>query len=249
HVKFEYMDKLKCVGVEFYGAALFPSLKTELRNAPSRFPSLQKLEIRNIDQVMAIENICIQLTTLTHLKIHGATELTRLPVGMLENNHNLRVMHIDDCNKLSHLPDGLHALRLRIVKIQNCEKLSSWPSGLKYCTSLQELHITNCQNLRHLPVDALQNPVSLKELYIVDCTNLEAVPSLDNLTSLHDVPICGCDGLTSLPRGLRSLTSLENLSIGELLMVHHNWKTLFTWRAFIMKKAPPNEVLRPISYK
>ncbi|XP_016647577.1 PREDICTED: disease resistance protein TAO1-like [Prunus mume] len=333
HVEFESMYKLKCVGVEFYGAALFPSLKTlvfnncpaliewkevdvikpaavfpcleeltllncgELRNAPSRFPSLQKLKIHYIDQVMAIENICSQLTTLTHLEICGATELTRLPVGMLENNHNLRVLHIDHCNELSHLPDELHTLRLlegltlencpslefipittqsqgmpclRLVKIQNCEKLSSWPSGLEYCTSLQELrivncqnlrhlpvdglqtlvslkeltlidcpslefipittqsqsgleyctslrklHIENCQNLRHLPVDALQNPVSLEELYIQNCTNLEAIPNLDNLTSFSDLFICGCDGLTSLPRGLQTCTSLRDLVIWE----------------------------------
>ncbi|CAB4262990.1 unnamed protein product [Prunus armeniaca] len=353
HVKFEHMNKLKCVEVEFYGAALFPSLKTlvfyncpaliewkevdvitpaavfpgleeltlwncwHLRNAPSRFPSLQKLIIYNTDQVMAMENICSQLITLTHLEIHKALELTRLPVGMLENNHNLRVLHIDHCHKLSHLPDELHTLHLlegltlencpslefipiatqsqdmpclrklkienceklsscssgleyctslqelhiencqnlrhlpvdglqtlvsleeltlkncpslefipittqsqgmpclRIVNILNCEKLSSWPSGLEYCTSLQDLHIENCQNLRHLPVDGLQNPVSLEELYIRNCTNLEAIPSLDNLTSLHTLSIWGCDGLTSLPRGLQSCTSLTILTIGE----------------------------------
>ncbi|BBG93366.1 hypothetical protein Prudu_001353 [Prunus dulcis] len=219
----------------------------ELRNAPSRFPSLQKLEIRNIDQVMAIENICSQLTTLTHLEIRGATELTRLPVGMLENNHNLRVLHIEDCYKLSHLPDELHVLRLlegltlencpslefipittqsqgmpclRIVKIQNCKKLSSWPSGLEYCTSLQELHITNCQNLMHLPVDGLQTLVSLEELTLIECPSLEFIecpsPSLDNrLHSLSNLEIFDCRKLKYLPTGLRSLTSLEHLSIGE----------------------------------
>ncbi|XP_021802730.1 probable disease resistance protein RPP1 [Prunus avium] len=96
--------------------------------------------------------------------------------------------------------------RLRKLKIKNCEKLSSWPSGLEYCTSLQELHIQNCQNLRHLPVDALQNPVSLEKLY---CTNLEAIPSLDNLTSLREL---------SIPRALQSCTSLNSLTISEC---HH----------------------------
>ncbi|XP_021801282.1 putative disease resistance protein RGA1 [Prunus avium] len=285
HVKFENMDKLKCVGVEFYGynhvyggAALFPSLKTlvfndcpaliewkevdvitpasvfpcleeltfwtcrELRNAPSCFPSRQKLTIHNIDQVMAIENICSQLTTLTHLNIDEATELTRLPVGMLEKNQNLRWLRICGCKKLSHLPDELHTFRLleeltlencpslefipittqsqgmpclRKLKIRNCEKLSSWPSGLEYCTSLQKLHIENCQNLRHLPVDALQNPVSLEKLCTKYCTNLEAIPSLDNLTSLRELSIWVCDGLTSLPRGIQSCTSLNRLTISE----------------------------------
>ncbi|XP_034197301.1 putative disease resistance protein RGA1 [Prunus dulcis] len=280
HVKFEYMDKLKCVVVEFYGAALFPSLKTlvfnncpaliewkeaafpcleeltllncrELRNAPSHFPSLQKLKIRNIDQVMAIENICSQLTTLTHLEIRGATELTRLPVGMLENNHNLRVLHIDDCNKLSHLPDELHALRLlegltlencpslefipittqsqgmpclRIVKIQNCEKLSSWPSGLEYCTSLQELRITNCQNLRHLPVDGLQTLVSLEELTLIECPSLEFIPittQSQGMPCLRIVKIQNCEKLSSWPSGLEYCTSLQELRITNCQNLRH----------------------------
>ncbi|KAH0992586.1 hypothetical protein GBA52_004069 [Prunus armeniaca] len=102
---------------------------------------------------------------------------------------------------------------LHILKIEKCEKLSSWPSGLEYCTSLQGLVIENCQNLRHLPVDALQIPVSLEEMYIEDCTNLKAIPSLDNLTSLRELSICGCDGLTSLPRGLQSCKSLRYLKI------------------------------------
>ncbi|XP_021802836.1 disease resistance protein RGA2-like isoform X2 [Prunus avium] len=103
---------------------------------------------------------------------------------------------------------------LRKLKIWRCEKLSGWPSGLEYCTSLQELDIKYCQNLRHLPVDALQNPVSLEKLWIEYCTNLEAIPSLDNLTSLRELSIRVCDGLTSLPRGIQSCTSLNRLTIG-----------------------------------
>ncbi|XP_021803004.1 putative disease resistance protein RGA4, partial [Prunus avium] len=319
HVGFRGMDKLKCVGVEFYGyshvygaaagtstkrvemrAALFPSLKTlrfyncpaliewkevdvitptdekavvfpcleeltlwncrELRNAPNRFPSLQKLFIHDSDHVMPIENMCSQLTTLTRLDIGDAKELSCLPVGMLEKNQNLRSLLIGDCEKLSHL-DGLHTLRLlekleiadcpkltcisihsltslRELHIENCgestnlqmvdeefslDDLTSYEcngrtsiqiSGLQSCTSLRWVRIINCQNLRHLPVDGLQTLASLEELYIENCTNLEAIPSLDNLTSLRELSICGC-GLTSPPRGLQSCTSLNRLTISK----------------------------------
>ncbi|KAL6293431.1 hypothetical protein ACE6H2_001573 [Prunus campanulata] len=295
HLEFVRMDKLKCVGAEFYGynhvyggAALFPSLKTlvfndcpaliewkevdvitsasvfpcleeltllncrELRNAPSRFPSLQKLEIHNTDQVMAIENICSQLTTLTHLEIRGATELTRPPIGMLENNQNLRVLHIDDCKKLSHLPDELHTLRLleeltlencpslefipittqsqgmpclRILKIYNCEKLSSWPSGLEYCTFLQELHIQNCQNLRHSPVEGLQTLVSLEELTLIDCPSLEFIPittQSQGMPCLRILKIYNCEKLSSWPSGLEYCTSLQELHIQNCQNLRHS---------------------------
>ncbi|KAL6293436.1 hypothetical protein ACE6H2_001578 [Prunus campanulata] len=348
HVKFEHMDKLKCVGVEFYGynhvyggAVLFPSLKTlvfydcpaliewkevdvitpaavfpcleeltllncrQLRNAPSHFPSLQKLKIHKIRG--ATENICSQLTTLTHLEICGATELTRLPVGMLENNQNLQVLHIDDCIKLCHLPDELHTLRLleeltlidcpslefipittqsqgmpclrklkienceklsswpsghlpvdglqtlvsleeltlidcpslefipittqsqgmphlRILKIKNCEKLSSWPSGLEYCTSLQELHIENCQNLRHLPVHGLQTLVSLEKFTLIDCPSLKFIPittQSQGMPRLRILSIYNCEKLSSWPSGLEYCTSLQELHIKNCQNLRH----------------------------
>ncbi|CAB4262998.1 unnamed protein product [Prunus armeniaca] len=259
HVKFEYMDKLKCVGVEFYGAALFPSLKTLVFNncpaliewkevdvispaaaiekCPKSFSISPEVEDTYIDQVMAIENICSQLTTLTHLEIRGATELTRLPVGMLENNHNLRVLHIDHCNELSHLPDELHTLRLleeltlkncpslefipittqsqgmpclRKLKIKKCEKLSSWPSGLEYFTSLQELHI---QNLKHLPVDGLQTLVSLEELTLKIVPSLEFIPittQSQGMPCLRIVNILNCEKLSSWPSGLNIAPLFRN---------------------------------------
>ncbi|KAH0992589.1 hypothetical protein GBA52_004072 [Prunus armeniaca] len=313
HVEFEYMYKLKCVGVEFYGAALFPSLKTlvfnncpaliewkevdvitpaavfpcleeltllicsQLRNAPSRFPSLQKLKIHYIDQVMAIENICSQLTTLTHLEIRGATELTRLPVGMLENNHNLRVLHIEDCNELSHLPDELHTLHLlegltlencpslefipittqsqgmpclRLVKIEYCKKLLSWPSGLEYCTSLQELRIVNCQNLRHLPVDGLQTLVSLEELTLRNCHSLEFIPittQSQGMPCLRILKIEYCKKLSSWPSGLEYCTSLRGLVIENCQNLRHlpvdGLQTLVSLEELTLKNCPSLEFI------
>ncbi|CAB4262992.1 unnamed protein product [Prunus armeniaca] len=401
HVDFYFMDKLKCLGDEFYGynqtrPAFFPALKTlrfsschaliewkeatvmstvavfpcleelslsslmQLKNAPSHFPSLQKLHIHVLDNVMPIENICSQLTTLTSLYMQGIKELTSLPVGMVEKNQNLRSLIIGHFENLRHLPDGLlHKLPLldelfisscpnlelipiteglpclRELKIKDCKKLSSLPSGLKYCTSLQmlsisrcpnltsipipqvlppsliqlefefcgaltslaggleclttlqqfsiaycpkltsisihsltslrklfiydygpesisssleelsllgctslrEVNIRNCKgfssilsglksctslrslcvdtcpNLMHLPIDGLQTLVSLEELRICYCPNLEAVPNLDYLTSLRELHIYSCRGLTSIPSGLASCTSLTNLSI------------------------------------
>ncbi|CAL2239139.1 unnamed protein product [Prunus armeniaca] len=233
----------------------------QLKNAPSHFPSLQKLNIHVLHNVMPIENICSQLTTHTSLYMQGIKELTSLPVGMVEKNENLWSLIIGHFENLTHLPDGLlHKLPLLdelfissfpnlelilITKgvpcllelnIKDCKKLSSLPSGLKYCTSLQML------NLMHLPIDGLQTLVSLEELRICYCPNLEAVPSLNNLTSLLSDPFgtsnnwsvlreldCFLDfeapprvqkirlwgwlKLKSLPQQIQHFTSLISLSI------------------------------------
>ncbi|BFG15407.1 hypothetical protein CerSpe_016810 [Prunus speciosa] len=170
---------------------------------------------------------------------------------MLEKNQNLRSLHIGECEKLSHLPDELHTLRLleeltlencpslefipittqsqgmpclRKLKIENCEKLSSWPSGLEYCTSLQELDIENCQNLRYLPVDGLQTLISLEELTLFDCPNIEFIPittQSQSMPCLRKLKIQNCEKLSSWPNGLEYCTSLQELRIENCQNLRH----------------------------
>ncbi|XP_068343838.1 putative disease resistance protein RGA3 [Pyrus communis] len=390
-VVFDGMDKIKCVGVEFYGynyvkndgvattsrrrnqtsrVAVFPALKSlriencptlsewkepvvqvvfpcleeltlrscmELRNAPTQFPSLRELEILAVDNTLPIENICSQVTTLASVEIYGIKELTCLPAGVVEKNHNLRSLVIEYCEKMRYLSDAPHTLPLlekliirrcpslleltpitrgipclRELKIEYCEKLSSLSfglencnaletleiancpsltfipispshslqelnifgcpklrcisihslpslcklvierctalmeeveeededelslngcaclrvleikacngftsilSGLHSCTSLRKLFIEDCPNLRTLSGHGIQTPVSLEDLSIKNCPNLEAVPSLGNLKSLRQLHIEKCGGLTSIPSGIASCTSLATLSV------------------------------------
>ncbi|CAB4268842.1 unnamed protein product [Prunus armeniaca] len=256
------MDKLKCLGDEFYGynqtrAALFPTLKTlgfvschaliewkeatamstvavfprieelslnslmQLKNAPSHFPYLRKLNIHVLDNVMPIENICSQLTTLTSLYMQGIKELTSLPVGMAEKNRNLWSLIIGHFENLTHLPDGLqHKLplldelfilsfpNLELIpitegvpcllelNIKDCKKLSSLPSGLKYCTSLQMLSISCCPNLTSIPI-------------------LQVLPP-----SLLMLEVEFCGALTSLAGGLECLTTLQQFTSLRKLFIY-----------------------------
>lgn len=268
------MDKLKCLGDEFYGynqtrAALFPALKTfgfvschaliewkeattmstvvvfpcleelslnslmQLKNAPSHFPSLWKLNIHVLDNVMPIENICSQLTTLTSFYVQGIKELTSLLVGMVKKNQNLQSLIIGHFENLMHLPNGLlHKLPLldelfisscpnielipitegvpclRELNIKDCKKLSSLPSGLKYCTSLQMLSISRCPSI---PIPQVLPP-SLLLLEVEFCCALTSLAGgLECLTTLQQFSIAYCPKLTSI--SIHSLTSLHNLFI------------------------------------
>ncbi|TQD75465.1 hypothetical protein C1H46_039001 [Malus baccata] len=119
---------------------------------------------------------------------------------------------------------------LRYLFIKECNGFKSILNGLQSCTSLGTLIIWNCRNLRTLSGHGLQTPVSLKGLRIVNCPRLEAIPSLDNLTSLTWLTIEDCGGLTSIPSGLASCTSLTSLSVNGchnlISLADHNLSSL-----------------------
>ncbi|RXI06020.1 hypothetical protein DVH24_018062 [Malus domestica] len=309
----------------------------ELGNAPTQFPSLRELEIFAVDNSLPIENICSQVTTLASVEIYGIKELTCLPAGVVEKNHNLRSLVIEYCEKMRDLSNAPHTLPLlekliirrcpslleltpithgipclRELKIEYCENLSSLSFGLENCNSLETLEIANCPSLTFIPISpshslqelnifgcpklscisihslpslrklvierctalmeeageededelslngctclrvleikecngftsilsglhsctslrklfiedcpnlrtlsghGIQTPVSLEDLSIKSCPNLEAVPGLGNLKSLRQLHIEKCGGLTSIPNGIASCTSLATLSI------------------------------------
>ncbi|CAL8165038.1 unnamed protein product [Prunus armeniaca] len=167
----------------------------QLRSAPTdHFPCLQKLEIDSMNSGMPIANIIsTQLTTLTRLTIKKIRGLVSLPEGM-------------------SLPHGLeHCTSLKELTIAHCESLECIPvtNGLP---SLQELYISNCDELSSLP-SGLQHCSSLEHLSIYSCENLEAIPITHGLPFLRRLEISICDELSSLPSGLQHCTSLEQLSL------------------------------------
>ncbi|XP_048423031.1 putative disease resistance protein RGA1 [Pyrus x bretschneideri] len=119
---------------------------------------------------------------------------------------------------------------LRELTIEGCDGFTSILSGLHSCTSLRTLDITGCPNLRTLSGPGLPTPASLETMYIWNCPNLEAIPSLDNLTSLTVLGIRSCDGLTSIPSGLASCTALTSLDVDGchnlISLADHNLSSL-----------------------
>ncbi|XP_070662975.1 putative disease resistance protein RGA3 isoform X2 [Malus domestica] len=328
-ILFENMEKLKCVGVEFYGykyinndeaateVTLFPALKSlsfihcpslsewkeavvekvrstgekaalvvfpcleqltiehcrGLASAPTHFPSLRELDIRYVDNAMPIENICSRVTNLRELRIRSCEKLLSLCCGLdycpsletveikycrnlesfqISSSQSLEELKIVDCPKLrctsiQNMPslrdlviercttleedlslNGCTSLRHLIIRY--CDGFKSILSGLLSCTSLRTMDIYKCPNLRTLSGPGLQTPVSLEHLSIKHCSNLEALPSLDNLTSLLELSIGNCDRLTSIPSGLASCTSLTKLLVDScdnlISLADHNVSSL-----------------------
>ncbi|KAL6291963.1 hypothetical protein ACE6H2_000105 [Prunus campanulata] len=181
-------------------------------------PCLRKLEIQACEKLSSLPTSLEFCISLQELEIFGCGRLTSLPSG-LPSCTSLKKLRIEVCNNLislHSLPSGL-----RELLIGYCWALSSWPSGLEYCTSLRRLSINSCFNLTSIPLsqsdsDAPTLPL-LEDLTIRGCFSLEFIPITlgkgKGMSCLRKLEIEDCDGLTSLPSGLPSCTSLNKLRI------------------------------------
>ncbi|XP_068343522.1 putative disease resistance protein RGA3 [Pyrus communis] len=171
------------------------------------------LETVNIDDCGNLESFQISPSqSLQELKIVGCPKLRCTSIQSLPS---LRDLVIKRCTTLEGDLSLNGCTSLRELRIEDCDGFTSILSGLHSCTSLRTLDIYNCRNLRTLSGHGLQTPVSLEHMVISDCPNLEAIPSLDNLTSLTKLIIWDWDGLISQPSGLASCTSLTHLSVSN----------------------------------
>nr|CAB3459732.1 unnamed protein product [Digitaria exilis] len=105
---------------------------------------------------------------------------------------SLQHLKFNWCEKLQHLPAGLHRLtNLKTLQISNCNAIQSLPKdGLP--SSLQELHVSSCRAIQSLPKECL--PSSLQELSIFWCPALRSLPKVEFLqSSLRELQVYNSD--------------------------------------------------------
>ncbi|XP_068343083.1 putative disease resistance protein RGA3 [Pyrus communis] len=228
---------------------LFVDNAMPIENICSRVTSLRQLRIRSCEKLSSLcygLEYCPSLETveieychnLESFQISPSQSLEELKIvdcpklrcTSIQNLPSLRDLVIERCTTLEGDLSLNGCTSLRELRIKGCNGFKSILSGLHSCTSLRTLDIYNCPNLRTLSGPGLQTPVSLKHLSIKHCGNLEALPSLDNLTSLLELSIGSCDRLTSIPSGLASCTSLTKLVVEScdnlISLADHNVSSL-----------------------
>ncbi|PRQ33281.1 putative leucine-rich repeat domain, L domain-containing protein [Rosa chinensis] len=187
----------------------------DLRSAPSHFPTLKRLVIRDMGSGMPVVSILsTKLTTLTYLRLSDIQGLTCLPEGILENNKNLAKLRLDLCYHLTDItPQGSEycCSSLQSVHISRCQNLRYLPDGL-LTPSLKKLRLFDCRSLEFIP-DSTRGLIALEALTLIGCSKIKSIPTTQGLTSLQQLEVVYCPELSSLPSGLESCTSLQSLTI------------------------------------
>ncbi|CDP17355.1 unnamed protein product [Coffea canephora] len=145
--------------VGFEQVEVFPILETltisnctQLTTAPSHFPSLKKLTVKNSYQFLPVQNILSKVTSLLTLSITGMDDLTCVSNLLVHNNKNLQSLRLQTCPNLKELPEDLYEFwSLQTLSIDGCPSLEAFPfpSALAQLTSFQRLMIIcHCDRLK-----------------------------------------------------------------------------------------------------
>lgn len=214
------MEKVKSVGIEFYGDGLlskwFPYLEVlwfqnmvewEYWSSPCKanggldheFPSLRELVIQDCPKL--IKNLPSCLPSLVKLTISHCPKLEgsfiRLPL--------LQELNVEDCSK-AWLGNIIGLSSLATLRIRSIHDLEYLPQVmLKSLGALKTLDASNCSELKSLWQKGIEpeNMLSLEHLRIKDCSKF---------VSLIDIQLMNCGDLENL-----SLKSLEIESCPKLV--------------------------------
>ena len=171
-------------------------------------PNLRRLNIKWCESLkclpdgMMLKTTSNNLCVLETLQIRNCSSLICFPKGQLPAT--LKTLGIIYCESLSSLPEGM---------MMHCNSI---PMGM---CALEALSIDGCPSLTHFPKGSL--PTTLKELRIVHCKNLKSLPegimqqhssTTTTNSALQVLGFYGCPSLTSFPRG-RFPSTLKQLNI------------------------------------
>ncbi|KAK6266595.1 hypothetical protein QUC31_017432 [Theobroma cacao] len=214
---FEHMLSFE-VWTTVNGKENFPQLRSlVIRDCPKlvELPMLQSLKRLKISETsVSLLRSVMHFTFLTSLSLGRFDGLTVLPDGLLQNYKHLESLAIcsDNLKSLSNLLDNLSALKK--LDFQICLVLESFPTGLENLSSLESLHLGQCDSLVTLPENGLRGLSSLSSLRIQGCKKLASLSDgLRYLTSLQDLLVNGCPELNSLPECIQHLSALQSMRI------------------------------------
>jgi hypothetical protein len=173
------------------------------------FQSLEELSLDglpNLEQLLKVESVEM-FPRLSNFTIINCPKL------VLPHLSSVKYLFADGCNnELLRQISSFYGLTT--LHLHKNEDMTSLPEGmLRNLTSLQTLTISDFLKLMELPNESFN--LSLEHLCINRCGDLESLPEKlwEGRLSLRTIDIVQCEGLRSLPEGIRHLTSLEVLTI------------------------------------
>lgn len=197
----------------------FPKLSTleisfcpELRDIP-HIPTLRYLLLSYCDNALLLKLVGTHdLPLLSNLILRFISNVACIiDDNYFKNLTELRELLIVGCNDLVSFSDTamMYLSSLQELTISYCENLKSLPN-IKHLSSLQQLRIFRCENLKSLP--NMGSLKSLKVLVIERCPklNLVLIDDPECLTSLESILLRNCGGFKSWSEGaIRKIFSFK----------------------------------------
>ena len=187
-------------------------------------PNLRSLTLSNCEGLKCLpDGMTSKMSTnsclLETLEIRKCSSLICFPKGQLPTT--LKKLRVDDCESLSSLPEGImmhcnsiHTnntitmgiCALEVLYIEGCPSLADFPEG-SLPTTLKELKIFHCENLKSLPEGVMHqhyssnttaNGALLQDLLLSDCPSLTSFPKGKFPSTLKTLYIDSCEQLESI---------------------------------------------------
>ncbi|KAK9081280.1 hypothetical protein Syun_030643 [Stephania yunnanensis] len=222
-------------------ASIFPKLRVlelkgcpKLRSMPNHFPSLQELNIDEVNNTDMVRSITENITSLTAFSLGGSSSSSSSSSSekeeeevarMLGKNELLESLAVSGLSLMRYFPDFSGLQFLTSLDISDCEALEMCPHP---SSSLKEMNISSCPQFQGFlssneeqigsPPPPPLSSSSSSSSWCVESLSLEDCPSilrlqLHGFTQLQELTVLHCMGLQSL-EGLQSLRNIRSLSIG-----------------------------------
>ncbi|XP_044508459.1 putative disease resistance protein RGA1 [Mangifera indica] len=208
------------IGYKSYRHLLFHHFEASQVEARSFLPNLGNLRsimfFTRVGESITVSQLFFDIIVskfqfLRLLDLHNlGVEIVPKRIGNLKH---LRYLGLSDNPKIKMLPSSIYKLpSLQYLSLIDCEKLEELSGDVKYLISLRVLVLTTTQ--KHLPNNGIGCLNSLRFLGIDNCSKLEYLcEDIGRLRVIRRLWIFKCPSLISLPRGVRSLSSLEELRL------------------------------------
>ncbi|XP_039682539.1 disease resistance protein RPV1 [Medicago truncatula] len=208
----------------------FPSEEFVIDKKGKAFKKMTRLKTLIIENVHFSKGLKYLPSSLRVLKLRGCLSESLLSCSLSKKFQNMKILTLDRCEYLTHIPD--------VSGLQNLEKFS-----FEYCENLITIH----NSIGHLN--------KLERLSANGCSKLERFPPL-GLASLNELNISYCESLKSFPKLLCKMTNMKTIwlqktSIRELPSSFQNLNELFQltlWECGMLRFPKQNDQMYSIVF-